>query len=147
MAAVYYAAKSPFIIRNYLICVCAIGNTLGSFIFKHTNSIYTSTFCPYLYFGSPIMWVTYLGSWMTTWLGKSSSFGLPRVPFVNRCEFMYLVTSHLFWGQDMGSDCIIFLIIAYLLTWETVIGTIFWAFLFSPEVKERKATIKMWCQS
>ena len=30
---------------------------------------------------------------MTTCLGKSSSFGLPRVPFVNCCQFMYLVIS------------------------------------------------------
>ena len=28
---------------------------------------------------------------MTTCLGKSCSFGLPRVPFVNCCQFMYLV--------------------------------------------------------
>ena len=27
---------------------------------------------------------------MTTCLGKSCSFGLPRVPFVNCCQFMYL---------------------------------------------------------
>ena len=30
---------------------------------------------------------------MTTCLGKSCSFGLPRVPFVNCCQFMYLVVS------------------------------------------------------
>ena len=30
---------------------------------------------------------------MTTCLGKSCSFGLPRVPFVNCCQFMYLVIS------------------------------------------------------
>ena len=28
---------------------------------------------------------------MTTYLGKSCSFGLPRVPFVNYRQFMYLV--------------------------------------------------------
>ena len=28
---------------------------------------------------------------MTTCLGKSYSFGLPRVPFVNCCQCMYLV--------------------------------------------------------
>ena len=61
--------------------------------------------CPYLYFGSPIMWVS-LGSWMTTCLGKSCSFDLPRVSFVNCCAFMYfLFISLLVWGQDMGSDC------------------------------------------
>ena len=36
---------------------------------------------------------TDLGSWMTTCLGKGCPFGLPRVPFVNCCQFMYLVTS------------------------------------------------------
>ena len=30
---------------------------------------------------------------MTTCLGKSCSFGLPRVPFLNCCQFMYLVIS------------------------------------------------------
>ena len=30
---------------------------------------------------------------MTSYLGKSCSFGLPRVPFVNCCQFMYLVIS------------------------------------------------------
>ena len=30
---------------------------------------------------------------MTICLGKSCSFGLPRVPFVNCCQFMYLVIS------------------------------------------------------
>ena len=30
---------------------------------------------------------------MTTYLGKSCSFGLPRVPFVNCRHFMYLVIS------------------------------------------------------
>ena len=30
---------------------------------------------------------------MTTYLGKSCSFCLPRVPFVNCCQFMYLVIS------------------------------------------------------
>ena len=30
---------------------------------------------------------------MATCLGKSWSFGLPRVPFVNCCQFMYLVVS------------------------------------------------------
>ena len=30
---------------------------------------------------------------MTTYLGKNCSFGLPRVPFVNCRQFMYLVIS------------------------------------------------------
>ena len=52
----------------------------------------TCSCCPYFYFGSPIMLVTYFSK-MTTCLGKSCSFGLPRVPFVNCCQFMYLVIS------------------------------------------------------
>ena len=28
---------------------------------------------------------------MTTCLGKSCSFGLPRMPFVNCCQFMYFL--------------------------------------------------------
>ena len=52
----------------------------------------TCSCCPYFYFGSPIMLVTYFSK-MTTCLGKSCSFGLPRVPFVNCCQFMYLVNS------------------------------------------------------
>ena len=28
---------------------------------------------------------------MTSCLGKSRAFGLPRVPFVNCCQFMYLI--------------------------------------------------------
>ena len=43
---------------------------------------------------------------MTTYLGKSCSFGLQQVPFVNCCQFMYLVISLWFWEQDMESDCI-----------------------------------------
>ena len=53
---------------------------------------------------------------MTTCLGKSCSFGLPRVPFVNCCQFMYLVVSVL----DLRAGCGIwlhqFMIIAYLFT-------------------------------
>ena len=43
---------------------------------------------------------------MATCLGKSCSFGLPRVPFVNCCQFMYLVISLLVLKQDLGSDYI-----------------------------------------
>ena len=50
------------------------------------------------------MWVTYLGSWMTTCLGKSCSFSLPWVPFINCCQFMCLVISLLV--LRAGSDCI-----------------------------------------
>ena len=45
---------------------------------------------------------------MTTCLWKSCSFGLLRVPFVNGCQFMYLLFPFWFWGQDMGSDCFSF---------------------------------------
>ena len=37
---------------------------------------------------------------MTTCLGKSCSFGLPRVPFVNCCQFMYLVISYFPFGFE-----------------------------------------------
>ena len=47
----------------------------------------------YLFFLSVfILWFTYYVSdtfRMTTCLGKSCSFGLPRVPFVNCCKFSY----------------------------------------------------------
>ena len=36
---------------------------------------------------------------MTTCLGKSCSFGLPRVPFVNCCQFMNLIISFDFEGR------------------------------------------------
>ena len=53
---------------------------------------------------------------MTTCLGKSCSFGLPRVPFVNCCQFMYLVISLLVLGAGCGIWLYRFLIIAYLFT-------------------------------
>ena len=39
---------------------------------------------------------------MTTCLGKSCTFGLPRVPFVNCCQFMYLVISPFGFEGRMG---------------------------------------------
>ena len=57
-----------------------------------------------------------LGNWMTTCLGKSCSFGLPRVPFVNCCQFMCLVISLLFLRSGCGIWLYQFLIIAYLFT-------------------------------
>ena len=51
---------------------------------------------------------------MTTCLGKSCSFGLPRVPFVNCCQFMYLVISLLVLKAGCGIWLYQFLIIAYL---------------------------------
>ena len=50
---------------------------------------------------------------MTTCLGKSCSFGLPRVPFVNCCQFMYLVISLLVLRTRMWNLIYRFLIIAY----------------------------------
>ena len=49
---------------------------------------------------------------MTTYLGKSCSFGFPWVPFVNRYQIMYLVMSLLRAGR--GILLYKFLIIAYL---------------------------------
>ena len=53
---------------------------------------------------------------MTNYLGKSCSFGLPRVPFVNCRQFMYLVISLLVLRTGCG-----FLIIAYLFTLPLII--------------------------
>ena len=55
---------------------------------------------------------------MTTYLGKSCSFGLPRVPFVNCRQFMYLVTSLLVLRAGCGILLYQFLIIAYLFTFQ-----------------------------
>ena len=49
---------------------------------------------------------------MTTYLGKSCSFCLPRVPFVNCRQFMYLVISLFVLRAGLYQ----FLIIAYLFT-------------------------------
>ena len=53
---------------------------------------------------------------MTTYLGKSCSFCLPRVPFVNCRQFMYLVISLLVFRAGYGIWLYQFLIIAYLFT-------------------------------
>ena len=53
---------------------------------------------------------------MTTYLGKSCSFCLPRVPFVNCCQFMYLVISLLVLRAGYGICLYQFLIIACLFT-------------------------------
>ena len=55
---------------------------------------------------------------MTICLGKSCSFGLPRVPFVNCCQFMYLVISLLVLRAGCGIGLYQFLIIAYPFTLE-----------------------------
>ena len=53
---------------------------------------------------------------MTTCLGKSCSFSLPRVPFVNCCQFMYLVISLLVLRAGCGILLYQFLIIAHRFT-------------------------------
>ena len=53
-------------------------------------------------------------SWMTTYLGKSCSFCLPLVPFVNCRQIMYLVISLLVLRAGYGIWLYQFLIIAYL---------------------------------
>ena len=53
---------------------------------------------------------------MTTYLGKSCSFCLPRVPFVNCRQFMKLVISLLVLRAGYGIWLYQFLIIAYLFT-------------------------------
>ena len=55
---------------------------------------------------------------MTICMGKSCSFGLPRVPFVNCCKFMYkyLVISLLVLTAGCGIGLYQFRIIAYLFT-------------------------------
>ena len=53
---------------------------------------------------------------MTTYMGKSCSFCLPRVPFVNCRQFMYLVISLLVLRAGYGIWLYQFLIIAYLFT-------------------------------
>ena len=70
-------------------------------IFRTTMVVFvfltvTCSCCPYLYFGSAIMLVTYFVNFRYLndhYLGKSCSFGSPRVPFVNCRQFMYLVIS------------------------------------------------------
>ena len=55
---------------------------------------------------------------MTTYLGKSCSFCLPRVPFGNCRQFMYLVISLLVLRAGYGIWLYQFLIIAYLFTFH-----------------------------
>ena len=59
-----------------------------------------------------------LDSWMTTYLGKSCSYGFQRVPFVNCRQFMYLVTSLLVLRAGCGIGLYQFLIIAYVFTFH-----------------------------
>ena len=53
---------------------------------------------------------------MAAYLGKSCSFCLPRVPFVNCRQFMYLVIFLLVLRAGYGIWLYQFLIIAYLFT-------------------------------
>ena len=57
-----------------------------------------------------------LGSGMTTCLGKSCLFCIPRVPFVNGCQCMYLVLSVLVLRAGYGFRLYRCLIVAYLFT-------------------------------
>ena len=62
---------------------------------------------------------------MTTYLGKSCSFCLPRVPFVNCRQFMYLVISLLVMRAGYGIWLYQFLIIAYLFTLQYFMQNVF----------------------
>ena len=59
---------------------------------------------------------------MTTYLGKSCSFCLPRVPFVNCRQFLYLVISLLVLRAGYGIRLCRFLIIACLFTLKDLIS-------------------------
>ena len=61
---------------------------------------------------------------MTIYLGKSCSFGLPRVPFVNYCQFMYLVISLLVLRAGYGIRLYHFPISAYLFTLHTRVTSV-----------------------
>ena len=61
---------------------------------------------------------------MTTYLGKSCSFGLSRVPFVNCRQFMYLVISLLVLRAGCGISLYQFLISVYLFTFDNYNFTI-----------------------
>ena len=67
---------------------------------------------------------------MTTYLGKSCSFCLPRVPFVNCRQFMYLVISLLVLRAGYGIWLYQFLIIAYLFTLVYRAGCGIWLYQF-----------------
>ena len=59
-------------------------------------------------------------------LGKSCSFCLPRVPFVNCRQFMYLVISLLVLRAGYGIWLYQFLIIAYLFTFLQILSPTLW---------------------
>ena len=66
---------------------------------------------------------------MTTYLGKSCSFVLPRVPFVNCRQFMYLVISLLVLRAGCGIWLYQFLIIAYLFTFSVKVEVLLFTLL------------------
>ena len=70
----------------------------------------------FTYYVSDILFKLSLGSWMTTCLGKSCSFGLLPVPFKNCSQFMYLVLSFSDLRTGYGIWLYQFLILAYLFT-------------------------------
>ena len=57
---------------------------------------------------------------MSTCLGKSCSFGLPRAPFVNCCQVMCIDISLLVFRADYRICLYQFLSIAYLLTFYSM---------------------------
>ena len=61
---------------------------------------------------------------MTIYLGKSCSFCLPRVPFVNCRQFMYLVISLLVLRAGYGIWLYQFLIFAYLFTLKILVAMV-----------------------
>ena len=77
---------------------------------------------------------------MTTYLGKSCSFGLPRVPFVNCRQFMYLVIFLLVLRAGCGICLYQFLIIAYLFTFHFLTACVSLSFFRQPynvEIEKR----------
>ena len=74
---------------------------------------------------------------MTTYLGKSCSFGLPRVPFVNCRRFMYLVISLLVYRAGCGIWLHQFLIIAYLFTFNVRVDITLWQSQCSMKCRSR----------
>ena len=73
---------------------------------------------------------------MTTYLGKSCSFCLPRVPFVNCRQFMYLVISLLVLRAGYGIWLYQFLIIAYLSTCHTCLTALITSKIISNQWNE-----------
>ena len=78
---------------------------------------------------------------MTTYLGKSCSFCLPRVPFVNCRQFMYLVISLLVLRAGYGIWLYQFLIIAYLFTLHNIL------WLEVPKLRIRKNRRHLKCRT